>query len=173
MAAKEVQPTKDYDGALLHLHYRVYTHLLHHHVVCCHLCQGQKRNAEWHLLCWGDRLQSDIYLGSVDFQDPKVGSCSWNCCRLPHLGHPWSFRGTHPQSGGCAASRLKPHTTKTVSLHRQVASSAISRVRNSRLSICLDINIIIYYCYCCIWQMPKPTFKIKHKQEETTPMSDQ
>src|SRR4029434_6388022 len=38
-AAEEVQPAKDNDGALLHLHHRVHPHLLHHHLVrCCH-CQ--------------------------------------------------------------------------------------------------------------------------------------
>lgn len=60
-APKEVQPTKDNDGAFLYLHYQSHTHLLHRH---------------FHRLYSGiqSSLQFATSSGPLHLQNPEAGS---------------------------------------------------------------------------------------------------
>lgn len=125
-ATKVVQPTKDNDGALLHIHHRV--HILKSFMTiwyCCQ-CQGQKQAAVCHSHCWeeDDWWKSATSSEPVRFQDPEEGSpltpltVGTNCLRH------------YPPTGGWGPSRLIPNATRTISLHPQLASLSISRIHH-------------------------------------------
>jgi len=117
-AAKEVQPAKDNDAALLHRHHWVHPHLLHHLLVrCCH-CQGQGQTAVCHWLCWeGDWLQSAISPRPARLQEPEASR--WDC-GVP--SHPGQLFESLPSGRRSSSIRTRTLHTRTASSPQQPAS---------------------------------------------------